>query len=389
MTPPVSLASPARENSLLLLRLACLSALAASSALAVDYRSAESSFCGAESGCGVLRATELAHLWGLGPTLPELGLLAFVAVYGLSLTRWARGAAVLAVGGGVAGLGLLAAQALDFGTFCWLCVVVDLSALAAGVSAVWALKAWPRRAPPVPERAGLHVGAWVGLLLLAIAGPAVWPWVKPSPPVPPAIRAYYEPGKINVIEFADFQCPFCRRLHQELKTLLAPYGDRVNFVRLNMPLKRHPQARDAALAAICAESSGRADELVEFLFAADDLSLPVIRDKAATLGIDPAKLESCRAAPETLARLERESQILHQVGFQGLPTTYIGGTRIVGAQSPETFRDALERAARKGSEPGIPPWAYLFLLAAIAAAIVQAGRTGSRGAPSRAEAPAG
>lgn len=371
MNAPASPAHLSPKRALFLLRSACLPAMAASAALAVEYRSLDSSFCGPDSGCSALRRTELAYLWGLGPTLPELGLLAFLVLFALSLVGAVRAAAVLSIVGGVLGLGLLAAQAFDFGTFCWLCVVVDLSAVVAGgAGGAFLLAMRKTRSDADLAKGKLPAGAWAALGVLAIAAPAFWPALKPAPAVPASVRAYYEPDRINVIEFADFECPFCRRLHQELKELLEPYGSKVHFVRLNMPLPRHPHAKDAALAAICAEPSGHADALAEFMFTSEDLSLGVIRKEAARLGVDLEAFDRCRQAPESLARLERESRILHDVGFQGLPTTYIGGRRIVGAQSAEVFQDALERAARQSSDPGVPAWAYLLIVSAIGVAIV-------------------
>jgi hypothetical protein len=71
--------------------------------------------------------------------------------------------------------------------------------------------------------------------------------------------------------------------------------------------------------------------------------------------------------------LESEMSILRAVGFQGLPTTYIGGRRIIGAQSDDTFSDALERASRAQDERGVPAWAYVLGLLALAAAVVRFG----------------
>jgi protein-disulfide isomerase len=191
--------------------------------------------------------------------------------------------------------------------------------------------------------------------------------------VPAAIREFYRSGKVNVIEFADFECPFCRRLHGQLKELLQPYGKDLHVVRLHVPLDSHPHARFAALAAICAEPSGKADALSEFLFATEDLSQGAIQKQVARLGIDRAAFDACVAAPASARRLDRERGILHDIGFEGLPTTYIGETRIVGAQAKEVFQDALELAAQGSGERGVPAWAYLAIALGIAGAIIRLG----------------
>jgi len=345
--------------------------LAASAALTVDYRSVGSAFCGQESGCAAVRETDLAYLWGLGITLPELGLFGLSVAFALTLVRDATWGVRLAVAGGAVGLVLLVVQAFVLKTFCWLCVTTDVSSLVAGGFGVVALG--KPRAPD--ERAPLRLGSWLALALLAALAPALWPQFKPAPPVPAAIRDFYRSGKINVIEFADFECPFCRRLHGQLKELLRPYGEQVHLVRLNAPLDRHPHAFHAALSAVCSESTPKAGEVVEFLFITADLSEPAIKKHVAALGLDVAAFERCLAAPASRERVIRERGILNDIGFEGLPTTYVGDTRIVGAQARAVFRDALERAASGAGERGIPGWVYGLIVLAIAAAVVRLGWT--------------
>lgn len=374
-----------RVHALLVLRVAALVAMAASAALAIEYRSFEPSFCGVDSGCAALRQTDLAYLWGLLP-LPDVGLLGAAAIFGLSLTRARALSGWLALGAAVTGLGLLAYQSFVIGRFCWLCITVDLASIAMGVGGgMLALGSRAQRsADPASERSRLSVWAWGALGVLAIVAPVLWPSAKPNLPVPEVIRAHYAPGKINVVEFADFECPFCRALHHRLKDLLEPYGDRINFVRLNLPLDRHPHAHGAALAAICAEPSGKAGALSEFLFTTEDLSPQSIQEEAERLGIPGKEFEACVKSAETEKRLARESQILRDIGFEGLPTTYIASERIVGAQSDETFQDALVRAAEGGGKRGVPGWAYLLIVAVIAGAVVRTGWTpGEKAASAR------
>jgi predicted DsbA family dithiol-disulfide isomerase/uncharacterized membrane protein len=358
-----------RASALVVLRTATLLALAASAALAIEYRSGDFAFCGAESGCAALRRTGFAYLWGAGATLPEVGLAGLSVVFALTLTRAKLWAARFSLVGAIVALGLLAAQAFVVKRFCWLCVTTDLSALLAGVASLRLLGARAEEALRDP----LEPWAWGALAALAVSAPALWPQLRPVPPVPGPIRAYYQQGKINVVEFADFQCPYCRNLHQRLKPLLAPYAGRVHFVRLNMPLESHEHARDAALAALCAEPSGKADALADFLFTTEDLSVAAITRAATELGLERAAFERCLSAPATSARLASEMQTVHDAGLLGLPTTYVGGRRLIGAQSDDTFRAALERAARADDESGVPGWAYLLVVAAAFAAVLRLG----------------
>src|SRR5690606_14821924 len=139
-----------------------------------------------------------------------------------------------------------------------------------------------RRAEPV----GLHPAGWAVLGALAVLAPWLWPKLKPAPPVPAKVAAYYEPGKINVVEFADFQCPFCRRLHTQLKNIIEDYAGRVNFVRLHMPLASHAHARPAARAAVCAAKQGKEEAMADRLFEAESLEQESLLSEARALGLN-------------------------------------------------------------------------------------------------------
>lgn len=415
---------------LLLLRLAALVALTTSAALMADYVAPDPTFCGSGSGCAHVRASGWGHL--PLPGLPEipvplLGILGFSLVLGASLIpdaqRRARVTVPLAGALALSGLALIFLQLFVIGHVCVFCVVVDLCALAIGGAAMglrgdgWEdsareeltqtfivdsaqLAAESQRlrgvwredsrvyTPPNPLIAGdrnlrmrLKSWAWAGLGVLAIAAPLGWPHVRPSAPVPSVIRELYEPGKINVVEFADFQCPHCRDLHVRLKEVLASYGDRVHFDRRHVPLPMHPQAGDAARAALCAEAQGQGDAMADHLFTAEDLSPRANRRAAERLGLALDRYEACLAAPATEARIAGDIDLLREAGFEGLPTTYVGGQRILGAERTEVFRDAIESAARGDDRIGVPGWAYLLACLAAVAAVVFFGRIRPPAAP--------
>ena len=363
---------------LLVLRVAVLVALAASAALLSDYLGDAPSFCSAASGCGAVRASPYSHIsWGEGSfvPLPALGVLGFAALYAASLLS-RRLTVALAVVGGVAAAWLLAVQAFVLQQFCWLCVTTDVSAIIAASAAVLVARTpasgWDVAVPgDVTQR--LSGWAWWALGALSLAAPLVWPLVKSAPAVPGKVLAYYAPGKLNVVEFADFQCPACRRYHEVLKPILQRYGERVHFVRLHKPLASHPFAQDAAQAAVCAERLGKLEPMADALFTAPDLSPSAIDRLAHAVGLDAKAFETCMMDPETKARVERESSLLVPPELEGLPTTYIGGKRLLGVQSPEAVEDALQRAARGERTSGIAWFVYLPLLASCALLILRAG----------------
>ena len=356
---------------LLVLRVATLVALAASAALLSDYTADAPSFCSAASGCGAVRASALSHLPvgdGQFVPLPLLGLVGFALLFAASLAS--RRATVLAAAvGGAAGAFLLYTQAFVLRQFCWLCVTTDVSALvAAGSAFALGPSVWEDDA-----RARLRSWAWWSLGGLVVLAPLLWPSVKTAPPVPGAVLRLYQPGKLNVVEFADFECPACRRFSGILKAALASYGDRVHFVRLNKPLLMHQYARDAAHAAVCAEAQHKAEPMAEALFAAEDLTPSGIDKVATSVGLDATAFESCVIDAATDARVERESNMLVPPELEGLPTTYIGGKRLLGVQSPETVADALERAARGEGSTGISGYVYLPIVALLGLLVLRFG----------------
>ncbi len=364
-----------KEPWLLVVRVASLLALLASAALLGDYVAGSPSFCSATSGCGVVRSSPLSHVRlgdGLYLPLPALGLLGFSVVFASSF--FSRRTALLASAGlgGVVALGLLFVQAFQLRAFCWLCVTTDVAALVAAVAALLSV----RGAPEAARSSGLKAWAWAGLAAWAVVTPLAWSAVKPSPPVPAAVLRHYLPGRINVIEFADFQCPACRKFHLTLKPALKSFGDRVHFVRLNKPLPSHPNARDAARAAVCAEvlEPSKREAMADALFAAQDLSPAGIDRLAQAVGLEPAGFERCLLAPETDARVEREAGLLVPPELEGLPTTYVGSRRLVGAYDEAGLRDALESAERGDGVTGVAWPVYLAAALGLLAALLVAGR---------------
>lgn len=373
-----------RHRLLLLgLRVSVLVALAASAGLLFDYLGTEVAYC-ATSGC--LRVRRYGWVGGLVP-VPALGVVAFGVLFAMSVARRlpgiARLAGTAAVTGGLIGGLLLLHQAWVVQAFCAYCVIVDLAAMAAGVAGAGLL--WVERGsrgrlvPHAAETAGtapedpLRPGAWLALGVLAVVLPLLWPLLRQEPPVPAAIRAYYVADRINVVELSDFECSACRALHGRLGHLLAEYGERVHFVRLVAPLAAHPNSLAAATAAVCAEAQGSGEEMASALFRAETLEPSEIERMAAILGLDRVAFADCREDPETLARIRRERSLLELGGMPVTPKLYVGGTRIVGAQSDLVLRDALERAARGHDRRGLPGWAFGLLATLLGVGVVVVG----------------
>jgi uncharacterized membrane protein/predicted DsbA family dithiol-disulfide isomerase len=367
---------PMQKYLVVALRLAWLIALIFSVALFVHYLDpANSGYCSGRSGCEAVRRSGFGYFFGqTWLNLPLIGVVAFSAALTLTfvsmpprLSAWLLGGA--AVLGGLAALGFVALQALVIGAYCWLCMVVDIAAIVAGVVGAMLLKY--HQAEQRELLARWASAAVCGLLALAPVG--LWQF-KPSLPLPPGVEALYVPGKINVVEFADFECPYCRTMHRVFTRLNREYGDRVNFHQLHMPLPGHVHAMRAAAAAVCAENVGKGSEMKELLFtrSLDDDS-PI--KHAKTLNLDVVEFERCIDSAATAQRIERDKAIILNGGFRGLPTTFVGRQRIVGWRVYPAMKEAYEAAA--SGEDGrfeMPPWLFLGVLGAAAVGLGIAGR---------------
>jgi len=374
---------------LLVLRAAALVALLGSAALTVDYLSPTPSYCGGSGGCADVRDSGWGYLGAAHIPLPALGLVGFTALLTLSLLPGRRRltAGPVAILGGVMGALLLLVQAFVLRVFCSLCVTVDTAALVAAAGGALVFFARDPKSEETTSgsedavREPFRDVTWMALGALAVAAPLLWPSLRPMPDVPKEIARYYVRGKINVVEFVDFECPFCRLYHPELKKVAADYGDRVNLVRLDLPLAMHPQARGAAHAHACAVVKGRGDAMANALFETEDLSRAGLLKAGTTAGLDAKELDACLDAPATEAAVKKTEAILRDLGMlQGLPTTFIGAKMLVGAEEAPAIREAFDHAL-DAADRGVPAPAYIAALLAIAGATLFFGRTRRAPAP--------
>lgn len=354
------------DRRLAAVRACALVALAFSSIAAVEYFGSSHTFCAHGGGCDAVRASALGH--SLGRALPAVGVIGHGAVLAGTLARGANAqlfALAGAVTGAVAGIALLALQAA-LGAFCSICAAVDAAAALGGGLALPLLRARGALAVPGVRARSL----WIAAAVIALGGPWAFARSRPSE-LPPYVSSLGRPGKINVVEFSDFECPFCRAMHPILARALAPYGDRVRFVRMIYPLPGHAHGQVAARAYICAEEQGFGEPMADALFAASDVSAAASAQHAATQGLDRARFEHCAGDPATQQRLLQQIDAIRQSGMRGLPTVWIGDQVIEGFDrdaGAAPYAAALARAARgEGTASTTWPW---LVLAGLAAAVL-------------------
>ncbi len=157
-------------------------------------------------------------------------------------------------------------------------------------------------------------------------------------------------AKITIVEYSDFQCPFCQRGYQTIESqVLKEYGDKVKFVYKNFPLPMHPWAEPAAVATECAlqQKPEAYWKLYNFYFNNQreltkenlkDKSLEALKDEK----IDAAKFSDCLDNKKTLDLVKADQAEGSSVGVNGTPAFIINGRLISGAQPFDNFKAIIE-----------------------------------------------
>jgi protein-disulfide isomerase len=155
-----------------------------------------------------------------------------------------------------------------------------------------------------------------------------------------------EDAPITIVEFSDYECPFCRQWHSQVYSqLIETYGDQVRFVYRDFPLESiHPDANSAALAANCAYEQGVFWEYHDMLFSMEQgLGREAYLEYASQLDIDQDAFTDCIESDRYQAEVQGDFEFAAQLGVRSTPTFFINGIAIVGAQSFDVFQQVIER----------------------------------------------
>lgn len=156
-------------------------------------------------------------------------------------------------------------------------------------------------------------------------------------------------AKVTIVEFSDFQCPFCQRFHPTLKQALAEYKDTVRLVYRHFPLDSiHPQARPAAMAAECAAEQGKFWEYHDKLFANQDkLNASYYPQLAGELRLNTTKFNECLSKNKYQSKIDADYQSGIDAGVQGTPHSLVNGVPVSGAVPYEQLKAAIDAALKK------------------------------------------
>jgi protein-disulfide isomerase len=157
-------------------------------------------------------------------------------------------------------------------------------------------------------------------------------------------------AKVTIVEFSDFQCPFCKQATPLIDDVVKSYPKDVNVVFKQFPLTSiHPNAMPAAKAAVAAGKQGKFWQMHDIMFENNrELTPDKLKEYAGKIGLDVAKWEKDVASPEVQAQVDREMQEARAADVTGTPTIFVGGKRLQN-RSPEGFKQMIDEALKAKS----------------------------------------
>ena len=195
-----------------------------------------------------------------------------------------------------------------------------------------------------------------------LTAPAPQPQAQPSAPPPPQARNV-DPGegpaigpknaKVTIVEWSDFQCPFCGRVEPTLKQIRDTYKDDVKIVWRNEPLSFHPNAMPAAKAAMAAYKQGNDKfwKMHDLMFANQtQLSEQKYEEWAKEAGLDVNRWKKDKDSPEVAQVIQKDNSYGQSVGADGTPSFFINGRFVSGAMPFDTFKTVIDDQIKKADE---------------------------------------
>lgn len=165
-----------------------------------------------------------------------------------------------------------------------------------------------------------------------------------------------ENAKVVIVEYSDFQCPFCKRGKDMLPDIMKEYNGKVKIAYKQMPLQNHNWAMPAAIAATCVYQQGGDSKFWAYhdkLFDNQkNITLENSKEKfneyAKEIGLDTKKFDACLNSKEAKAKVESQMKEASEIGVQSTPTFVVNGMVVPGA-NPEGLKSAIEIQLSEGS----------------------------------------
>ncbi len=155
---------------------------------------------------------------------------------------------------------------------------------------------------------------------------------------------------VTLVEFSDFQCPYCRSVQSVLKRLMTAYHGQLKLVFRDFPLRQiHPEAQKAAEAAQCANDQGQFWQYHDRLFAVTELGGEALKQYAVELGLDAEQFDTCLDSEKYSQEVQNDIDDAIAVGVNATPSFFVNGLPINGAVPFERFVEMVELALARAN----------------------------------------
>ena len=158
---------------------------------------------------------------------------------------------------------------------------------------------------------------------------------------------------VTIVEFSDFECPFCGRFEPELQRLSKAYPTQVRLIYRNFPLTSlHPDALHAAEAGVCADRQGKFWPMHDLMFAEQNaLGIPALKQKAQRIGLDVKRFDKCLDSGAALQAIKKDEDAAEKLGLSGTPSTFIDGRFLNGAVTYAELTAIVNDELARGTTP--------------------------------------
>ena len=155
-------------------------------------------------------------------------------------------------------------------------------------------------------------------------------------------------AKLAVVEFSDFQCPFCARVNPTLDQIVKEYGDQVEIVFKHLPLRMHPKAKAAHAAAEAAHRQDKFWEMHDLIFANPrDMAPETFEKYAQQLGLNMDRFRKDVASASVKKKVDADAAEAERLGVTGTPGFFVNGRFLSGAKPFESFKQLIDEELKK------------------------------------------
>ena len=153
---------------------------------------------------------------------------------------------------------------------------------------------------------------------------------------------------VELVEFADYECPYCQKVAADLKKLAADYQGKVTVVYKDFPLPMHTRAEKAAEAARCAGKQNKFWEFHDEIFRSKELDVDQLKAQARALKLNVDDFDKCLDTGAEAAAVERDRKEGEKIGISGTPSFFINGHYLSGALDYAALRDVVDQQLTPG-----------------------------------------